>query len=136
MRSTTVLMQWTNFLRDIDEDWRERGRVYLPQDHVAAQGLASADITARTFSLAFKVLIKEEIVRADTLYADAEQGIKYLSEDGRLGVLVASRLYQVILRAIERQGPSSFAGRARTAFPHKLSLSLRAYRDLGQLIYV
>ena len=127
-------MQWTNFLRDIDEDWKERGRVYLPQDRMEAHGLCTADIAGRSFSPAFKDLMTEEIARADALYAQAEQGIKYLAQDGRLGVLVAARLYQAILRAMEAQNKNPFAGRARTSFLQKLAIAWKARQDLSRIL--
>ena len=46
-------MQLTNFLRDIDEDYQERGRVYMPQDELARFGLNTRDIAEQRFSPAF-----------------------------------------------------------------------------------
>ena len=40
-----VALQLTNILRDVREDW-EAGRVYLPQEELAAFGLSDADIAA------------------------------------------------------------------------------------------
>lgn len=126
-------MQWTNFLRDIDEDWIERKRVYLPQDRLRAHGLTSTDIAERRFGPAFEALMREEIARADTLYTEAEQGIRFLATGG-LGVLVAGRLYQAILRRIEAQGRNPFLGRARTSFVRKLVISGGAVRDYRALL--
>lgn len=119
-------MQWTNFLRDIQEDWDERGRVYLPQDRLAAHGLTNQAIASHEASPAFLSLMQEEVARADVLYAQAEEGIQYLN-NGRLGVRIAARLYQGILRELERQGRNPFAGRARTSFFTKLRLAYRAW---------
>lgn len=126
-------MQWTNFLRDIDEDWQDRKRVYLPQDRLRAHGLSYADIDRRQFGEAFSRLMSEEIGRADALYAEAEEGMRYLAT-GRLGVLVASRLYQHILRRIEAQHRNPFAGRARTSFVRKSLLAFQAVRDQGTVL--
>lgn len=121
-------MQWTNFLRDIDEDWQDRKRVYLPQDRLHTHGLSNSDINRRQFTEAFSRLMSEEIARADALYTEAEEGMKYLATGG-LGVLIASRLYQHILRRIEAQDRNPFAGRARTSFARKSLLALQAVRD-------
>ncbi len=120
-------MQWTNFLRDIEEDWDKRGRVYLPQDRLAAHGLTSHAIASREASPAFLTLIQEEIARADALYAEAEAGMRFLVH-GRLGVRIAARLYQGILRELEQKGRNPFAGRARTTFFTKLRLAYAAFR--------
>lgn len=37
-------MQYTNFLRDIKEDWLDRQRIYIPQDRLASFGLDHNDI--------------------------------------------------------------------------------------------
>lgn len=122
-------MQWTNFLRDIDEDWRERGRVYLPQDRLRAHGLSTGTIAARDASPAFLVLMKEEIARADALFAEAERGISLLHPSGQLGVLIASRLYQEILRELEKQDRNPFAGRARTSLMRKCWIAMQTFLE-------
>lgn len=123
-------MQWTNFLRDIDEDWQERKRVYVPLDRLEAHGLTEEAIASRSFPRVFGELMQEEIARADTLYEEAEKGIRFLDPKGRLGVLVAARLYQAILRQLEKQGRNPFLGRARTSFLQKCVIALRAWWDL------
>ncbi len=123
-------MQWTNFLRDIDEDWRERGRVYLPQDRLRAHGLATGTIAARDASPAFLALMKEEIARADAFYAEAEQGIALLAPSGQRGVRLASRLYQEILRELEKQDRNPFVGRARTSLFRKCQIALSLWKPI------
>jgi phytoene synthase len=126
-------MQWTNFLRDIDEDWILRRRVYLPQDRLRAHGLTNEVIASRTWNEALETLMREEVERAHALYREAETGIRFLAPDGRLGVLVAARLYRGILTRIERQGFNPFAGRARTSLAEKTTLAFGAWRDVGTL---
>ncbi len=125
-------MQWTNFLRDVDEDWRVRRRVYLPQDRLRAHGLTNGAIAARAWNEAFEELMREEAERAHALYREAETGIRLLSPDGRLGVLIASRLYEGILARLERQAFNPFAGRARTSLAEKTALAFGAWRDLDR----
>ncbi len=126
-------MQWTNFLRDIDEDWTLRRRVYLPQDRLRAHGLSTETIATRTWNEAFERLMREEAERAHALYREAETGIRFLAPDGRLGVLVAGRLYEGILARLERQGFNPFAGRARTSLAEKTVLAFGAWRDVAAL---
>ena len=117
-------------MRDIDEDWQERKRVYVPIDRLKAHGLTEEAIASRSFSSAFGELMQEEIHRADALYEEAEKGIRFLDSKGQLGVLVAARLYQAILRQLEKQGRKPFLGRARTSFFQKCVIALRAWWDL------
>jgi len=57
-------MQLTNFLRDIDEDYRQRGRIYMPRDELAACGLSREDIARRRFSPAFRDFMKLQVERS------------------------------------------------------------------------
>jgi phytoene synthase len=118
-------MQLTNFLRDIHEDCRDRGRVYMPLQELSRFGLSTGDIANQRYSPSFKGFMEFEIRRCRDLYAKAESGIRYLHPRGRFAVLVASRLYRAILDRIECQGCDPFAGRARTSMTRKLLLLSR-----------
>jgi phytoene synthase len=121
-------MQLTNFLRDIDEDYVERGRVYMPQNELEAFGLCDDDIAARRFSEDFKQFMIYQSDRAHYLYEEADRGIPLLHKHGRFPVRVASTLYRAILGRIAEQDYNIFKGRARTGFGQKLMLTLGALR--------
>jgi 15-cis-phytoene synthase len=122
-------MQLTNFLRDIDEDYVQRQRVYMPQNELAQFGLSDEYIAQRRFSREFQEFVKYQAARAHLLYDDANIGINFLHPEGRLPVRVASALYRAILDKIEAQGWNVFAGRARTNLKEKLALALGAYKE-------
>ena len=121
-------MQLTNFLRDIDEDYIERGRVYMPQDELTQFGVHDEDIATRNFSPHFKEFMQFQAARARELYEQADKGIPMLSTHGRLSVRVAGALYSAILGKLEEQNCNPFAGRARTNFPEKMALLLGAWK--------
>ncbi len=112
-------MQLTNFLRDVDEDMIERGRVYLPEEDLKRFGVTREQIVERRFDDAFKQLMQFEIARARALYREADLGIPMLNRGGRFSVRVASRLYEAILEKLEAQDCNPFLGRARTSFFEK-----------------
>lgn len=118
-------MQLTNFLRDVGEDWRERGRIYLPLEDLARFGVTEDDIASARLTPAVKDLLRFEIARANELYTKSEPGIAMLSKDGRFAVRAASRLYQNILREIERNDYDVFRKRARTPGSKKALILLR-----------
>lgn len=124
-------MQLTNFLRDIDEDFQTRGRVYMPQDELARFGISRDDIAARRFSDGFRDFMRFQVERADSLYKFANQGIIQLAPEGRFAVAMASTLYRAILRKLEQQDLNPFARRASTSLPHKLVL-MRQARTLSR----
>lgn len=117
-------MQLTNFLRDIGEDYRERGRIYIPQEDMKTFGVAESDIAAGMVTDGFGRLMAFEIDRARALYNQAERAIFLLPPRSRFGVRVASRLYGAILDEIEKNGYDVFRQRARTGNLRKLRLTL------------
>lgn len=124
-------MQMTNFLRDIEEDWTERGRVYMPQDEMAKFGLSSEDIAVRNFSPAFQEFMKGQAARVEMLYDEANRGIPLLNPQGRLAVAAASTLYRAVLGRLEAQQWNPFQGRAATSLAQKVCLLGRA-RNLSR----
>jgi len=93
--------QRTNILRDIDED-HAHGRLYV----------ARATIEQFGFPLpgARKDLLRDQIARADLLYAEGLGAIPLLSR-GRRGMALSAALYREILRQIEREGYGRHPGR-------------------------
>lgn len=120
-------MQLTNFLRDINEDYVTRNRIYLPQADMTAHGVTEAMITHQAPTSEFIALMKFEIARARALYQEAAQGIPFLSPENRKAVVLAARFYEGILDAIERQHYDVFTRRARVSTWRKCSIILRTY---------
>ncbi len=117
-------MQLTNFLRDIDEDFVQRARIYFPQSELTQFGVSDRDIERKHFTLHFKQFVQFQIARARSLYQEAELGIDMLAPKGRRAVRVASRLYAKILQKIEQQDCNIFQGRARTKTLEKAVIML------------
>ena len=118
-------MQLTNFLRDIDEDYQQRGRIYFPLDELARFNLNENDIANRRFSPNFADFMQFQAARAHDLYEDAAIGIPMLNRRGRAGVATASTLYRAILDKLRDQNWNPFAGRAATSTTDKIRLTLR-----------
>lgn len=122
-------MQLTNFLRDIDEDWRDRQRIYMPLDELAAFNVDPAQIARREFDRNFKAFMEFQTDRAKTLYRLSDQGIATLPAEGQKPVLLARILYSKILDKLAEQGLNPFAGRARTTKWEKIGIALRVAAD-------
>lgn len=114
-----VALQLTNILRDIGEDFRQ-GRIYLPQEDLERFDYTEADLANGVIDERFKRLIDFEIARARNLYAEAWDGIKMLSPDGRLAIAAAADLYRGILDRIIANGYDVFQQRAHLSAPEKL----------------
>ncbi|MEM6327625.1 MAG: phytoene/squalene synthase family protein [Bacteroidota bacterium] len=132
-RALGVAMQITNILRDVGEDIRELGRVYLPADALTEAGLADDDL-ARAASgpglvgdaaARYRDLIESLMTRAEALYDRAEAGIAELSPvRARWGIRTAQRSYRDILNAVRASGYDNLTQRAFVPTSRKARLAL------------
>ncbi len=106
-----VAMQLTNILRDVREDW-EAGRLYLPQEELAAFGLREDDIAAGRVDGRWRAFMRFQIERNRELYAEAMPGIAMLHPSGRYAIAAAAELYQAILDDIAAHDGDIFSRRA------------------------
>lgn len=118
-------MQLTNFLRDIDADYQELGRIYMPLEELAAYGLSEQDIAQRRWSPQFQKFMEFQIKRAGELYAEGNKCLPLLSREGRFAYQMASVLYGRILTKLQQQGCNPFAGRASTSLAEKMWLLVK-----------
>lgn len=114
-----VALQLTNILRDVGED-RWAGRIYLPQDELAAFGLSEEDIAAGRIDRRWRAFLDFQIARNRRLYAEALPGIALLHRRGRFAIAAAAELYRAILEDIEAHDGDVFRRRAHVSFGGKL----------------
>lgn len=82
--------QKVNFLRDLKDDFYERGRIYFP------------GLNITEFNASSKKLIEDDIQRD---FDHALAGIKNLPEGSRIGVYLAYRYYLKLFRRIKNRLP-------------------------------
>jgi 15-cis-phytoene synthase len=92
--------QMSNFIRDVAEDLR-RGRVYLPQEDLAAFGVTRDDLAPGPANASVRELLRYEIARTRAIYRAAAPGIALLHPTSRDCIRTASTLYGRILDAVE-----------------------------------
>lgn len=85
--------QLTNFIRDVREDSRELGRIYIPQETLREYDVSPGDIESETATSGFKQAIRSEIRLAENRYRKGVEGIKYLPSDCQFAVVLAAVLY-------------------------------------------
>jgi 15-cis-phytoene synthase len=107
-----VALQLINIMRDVREDWG-LGRVYLPQDELAAHGVDEDAIAAARVTPEWQALMAFQASRAR---AYMKEGLEVLdSLDGRSAVCVGTfaGLYRATLDRIEARGFDVFDGSLR-----------------------
>lgn len=118
--SLGLAMQLTNFLRDVGEDWRDRGRIYLPMEDLRRFNVSEADIAAGRVTENVRALVRFEIERAREIYAHSDAGFSYIPVESRLPVRLARVLYSRILDKVEQNGCDVLTRRARVPTWEKL----------------
>ena len=81
--ATCTALQLANFWQDVSRDL-EKGRIYIPLDAVAAQGLTEGNIVERRFDNRYVRLMKDLIARTRALFAEGMPLAKMV--DARLSV--------------------------------------------------
>jgi len=119
--SLGVAFQITNILRDVGEDAKKRGRVYLPQRDMEKFGVTERQIFDQIVDDNFINLMKFEIARARMYYARALRGVPMLSPESRLPVQLSLDAYGKILDKIEANGYDSLTKRAYVGKWEKLA---------------
>jgi phytoene synthase len=120
-QSLGVALQLINIIRDVREDW-ELGRVYLPQDELAAYGVAEEDIAGGRVTPSWRALMSFQASRAR---AYLEEGLGLIdSLDGRSAACVGTfaGLYRATLDRIEARGFDVFDGSVRLSALTKLRI--------------
>jgi phytoene synthase len=116
--------QLTNFCRDVAEDV-DRGRVYLPEDLMAAHGVTREQLAARRHDARFEALMREMVAIVRRRYDDAAPGTPMLARESRDCVRAATDLYGGILTEIERAGYRVLDRRVRVSRPRRLAVFAR-----------
>jgi 15-cis-phytoene synthase len=97
-------LQLTNILRDVEADWKNDGRVYLPLEDLAAHGYTIDDVAACRYNDSFLTLMRFEAARAAEYFERAVASFPR-HEAGRLQAAEAMRkIYHGILLRMQADG--------------------------------
>ena len=120
-------MQLANILRDVEEDWRLRGKIYIPRDEMAQFGVTESEIARGSLSPNLRNLLVHNVARAHWYFEQSMEGIPMLSRDVQFAIIAASRLYRGILTAIEKNEYDVFSRRPVVTSYRKLVEITRSY---------
>jgi phytoene synthase len=119
-----IALQLINIARDVREDW-ELGRVYLPQDELAAYGVTEDDIAHGRVTPAWRGLMAFQADRARAHLADGLRLLTSLDRRSALCVRTFAELYRATLERIEARGYDVFGPKTRLSTPTKLAVVAR-----------
>ena len=121
-----IAFQLANIARDIVEDARV-GRIYLPTEWLAAEGLTGADLADPRHRPALARLARRLSEMADAYRRSARIGAARLPFRSRWAVLSASGIYGEIATRAAALGPRAWDGRISTSKAEKAALVMEAF---------
>ena len=95
--------QLTNIIRDVGEDAR-RGRIYLPRDELARDGVAPDDILGCQHTPALESHLRAQAARARELYRAAYALLPETDRRSQRPALIMATIYSALLDEIEDDG--------------------------------
>jgi squalene synthase HpnC len=101
--ATCTALQLANFWQDVSRDL-DKGRIYIPLDAAAAQGLTESDIVERRFDERYVRLMKDLIARTRALFAEGIPLAKMVDKRLSVDLEMFSRGGLAVLDAIESIG--------------------------------
>jgi phytoene synthase len=125
-----IAFQLTNIARDVIEDARA-GRVYLPADLLAAQGIDHVDADDRSQWPGLHRAALALLDIADRYYDSALVGMADLPPRSAWAIAAARRVYRAIGERLRHGGPEAWSKRVSTGKLTKLALLARATADVA-----
>lgn len=116
-----VALQLINIVRDVREDWM-LGRVYLPQDELAAFGVSESELAAGDCSPRWRALMAYQAARARAYLAEGLTLLDRLDARSAACVATFAGLYRATLERIEARDFDVFDGRATLSPVAKLRI--------------
>ena len=101
--ATCTALQLANFWQDVSRDL-EKGRIYIPLDAAAAQGLSETDLVERRFDDRYVRLMKDLIARTRELFAQGMPLAKMVDRRLSVDLDMFGRGGLAVLDAIEEMG--------------------------------
>lgn len=120
-------LQWTNILRDVGEDWRERRRVYLPQAVMARFMLTDRDLAAGQGDDRFRAMMEYLAERARGHFAAARASRRKSELRSLAAAEGMRRIYRALLEEMSCDGFRVFEHRYSLSRGHKLWLLLKPF---------
>ena len=121
-----IALQLTNILRDIKSDVRE-GRIYLPQEDLAAFGYTEDCLERQVVNTQFESLIRFECERARSYFRLAQSHLSATDLRTLYPAETMARIYKNILGQIERCPSDVWRRDVRVSSFSKLALAVRTW---------
>lgn len=128
VRRRGLALQMTNILRDLREDWG-RGRIYLPQDELAAAGLDIETLIGWRDPVVCEAFVREQVAVVETHYDASEMLESHLAPDARATSWAMAEIYHGLLGRISSEPSRLSRDRVRLGGWRKARIAWKARRQ-------
>jgi phytoene synthase len=122
-----LALQTTNIIRDVNKDL-QTGRIYLPQEDLAAFGYSEADLQDRKYDERFIRLMQFQAARARQFFTQAAAALPREDRRSMIAAEIMGSVYGALLRAMELDNFNVFAK------DYRLNKLQKAGRIMAQLL--
>lgn len=112
-------LQLTNIIRDVGQDARETGRIYLPEEDMRQFGVSEGDLLSGIPGERLNKLLDFECRRAREYYRAAREALPPEDRKNMVASEIMAEIYSTILDKLKRRRYPVFTERVRLPAPHK-----------------
>lgn len=112
-------LQLTNIIRDVGQDARETGRIYLPQEDLRQFNVSESDLLSGIPSERLNKLLDFEYRRARSYYAAAQKALPEEDRKHMVASEIMAEIYSAILEKLKRRRYPIFEQRVKLLRVHK-----------------
>jgi len=127
-------LQLANFWQDVARDW-QRGRIYLPQDHLKRFGCDPASFPQKPASQPFRELLRAEVAEAERWLLRGRPLVAMMPQALMFDVALFVEGGLAILAAIRRQDYDVWSSRPVLSKADKFGLAVRCWWQLRRGVY-
>lgn len=126
-----IAMQITNILRDLNEDFEEKNRIYIPKEVLDRFNYDMvSDFENKEVSKEFYHVWGYEKNRTLDLYNSSEKMIDYIDDDSKKAVLIALEYYKAILPEVEKNNFDIFGPKTKVSNMDKMKILSKVEKRL------
>ncbi len=128
-----VAMQLTNILRDVGEDYHKIDRIYLPKHLMDSKGYSVDDLAEHRINENFISMWETMAGRAEELYDNFSDSLKYFDKDSQLQVALSAKVYGGILDAVRENGYDCFTMKNYTSSAKKVTFYNEVRKKIAEI---
>ncbi len=113
-------LQFTNIIRDVGQDARETGRIYLPQSELKKFGVMESEILDARPSERFIKMMDFQYRRARDYYTAAQRALPQEDRKNMVASEIMAAIYSRILEKLKHERYPVFQKRCRLSNIHKV----------------